>query len=136
MLPTPAKTPRKRALHQDSNLNSAARVLFQNKQSEFEDIMPSSQKSRKSRKHAASTLESFADDLEKGQEVPIYTDSKERLPEVDESEENPFIVNDRRGSQPEVETRQSHARRTKTKHGMGKEIDEAIERGEGMVYVL
>lgn len=130
MFPTPAKTPRKRHAQADSALATTARVLFPGRTMHPDDVIPSPRRSRKQSKKAAFSLESFAEACENGGEkIEIYTDSKERVPEMDESEDNPFITR--------ANTRAGLSRPTrKTKNGMSRSVDQAVENGEGMVYVL
>ncbi|KAL2827028.1 hypothetical protein BDW59DRAFT_59673 [Aspergillus cavernicola] len=113
MLPTPAKTPRKKTV---DNAGSAARALFP----------PSNQKKKK--KHTGFSLDSFTDDPSQNQSIQIYTDSRDRIPEVDETEGNPFY------KKPPTTTNPRPSRR-KT-GGREKEVDEALEREDGMVYVF
>lgn len=132
-MPTPAKTPRKRSAYDGSHVKSTARVLFPARPATNEDIMPSPRKVRKN-KHAGFSLDSYGED-DNGEQIHIYTDSKERIPDEEEidDDDNPFRS---RGS-TRRSGRKSEARKANgTKHGMTKEIDEAVERGEGMVSVL
>lgn len=130
-MPTPAKTPKKRGLYDDSQIKPAARVLFPQRPTNIHDYLPSPRKARKS-KHAFSLLGEEDENIE---EVSIYTDSKERIPELDETEDNPFLTRRSNGSRRTTQASQPLTRNG-TKHGMTKEIDEAVERGEGMVYSL
>ncbi|KAB8338792.1 hypothetical protein FH972_021737 [Carpinus fangiana] len=130
MLPTPAKTPRKRNAQANAGITSTARVLFPGRTMHPDDVVPSPKKSRKNSKKAAFSLESFADACENGGErIEIYTDSKERIPEMDESEDNPFIT---RGAPRGSRSRPAR----KTKNGMSRKVDEAVDNEEGMVYVF
>ncbi|RAK99778.1 uncharacterized protein BO80DRAFT_115578 [Aspergillus ibericus CBS 121593] len=116
MLPTPAKTPRKKAV---ADVGSAARVLFP---------PPSSKK--KTKKHTGFSLDSFSEDSTRGgSEIQIYTDSRDRIPEVDESEENPFY------KKPVASKTATRAPRRKESR-RDKEIDDSIDREDGMVYVF
>ncbi|KAL4969732.1 uncharacterized protein BDV14DRAFT_165137 [Aspergillus stella-maris] len=113
MLPTPAKTPRKK---QVDNAGSTARVLFP---------QPAL---KKKKKQTGFSLDSFNDDPSQGDSIQIYTDSRDRIPEVDESEENPFY------QKPPSNTN-SRTTRRKTR-SRDKEVDEALKREDGMVYVF
>lgn len=130
-MPTPAKTPKKRGLYDESQMKPAARVLFPPRPTNTHDYLPPPRKARKN-KHAFALL---GGEEENTGEVPIYTDSKERIPELDETEDNPFLARRSNGSRRAAQVFQPLARNG-TKHGLTKEIDEAVERGEGMVYVL
>lgn len=138
VLPTPTKTPRKRERNpEDAQIASAARVLFPNKAVELEDNLPTPPKTRKSKRHEALTLESFAEACEEEKNFEIFTDIKERVPGTDEDKDNPFIVNDKAAEpKAKIDSEMSRGRGRKTKHGMSKEIDDAVDNGEGMVYVL
>ena len=131
MLPTPAKTPKKKAV---ADMGTTARSLFP----------PMSGRPRKSKKHTGFSLDSFTDDPTQGRaQIQIYTDCRDRIPEVDESEENPFY-------RPKTETAQipkNSATRAPKKPGAieskqekqlkrDREINDAVKRDDGMVYVL
>ena len=127
MLPTPAKTPQKPPTEQSkANVRSVARSLFHSD----EEVMPTPSKSR-GKKHI---LDSFtADDIEAP--IAIFTDSHERIPEVDRSAENPFY------DPPTVSTREPAKRRSRRQHvtipGEGKvTVEEAVRRDDGMLTVL
>jgi hypothetical protein len=133
MFPTPAKTPRKRALKSEESLGSTARVLFANRPTDFEDAMPSPRKSRKSRK-AAFSLDGYADNADESNEkIVIYTDSKERIPELDDTEDNPFIT---RKDKPANGHAAAGPSRRRTRDSRTEKMEEAVARDEGMIYVL
>ncbi|KAL4906100.1 hypothetical protein BDW74DRAFT_138483 [Aspergillus multicolor] len=113
MLPTPAKTPRKKPV---DNAGSTARVLFP---------QPAP---KKKKKQTGFSLDSFSDDLSQGDSIQIYTDSRDRIPEVDESEENPFYQKVSTTTKPRPSRPQTRSR--------DKEVDEALKREDGMVYVF
>ncbi|KAK5673676.1 hypothetical protein LTS12_029805, partial [Elasticomyces elasticus] len=130
MLPTPAKTPKKKAV---GDMDTTARALFP----------PASGRPKKN-KHTGFSLDSFNDDSTPGQtSIQIYTDCRDRIPEVDESEENLFY-------KPKAEAVQTPKNTTtraprKPKAGESKqekrlkrdrEIDDAVKRDDGMVYVF
>ncbi|KAF2178827.1 hypothetical protein K469DRAFT_598039 [Zopfia rhizophila CBS 207.26] len=128
MLPTPAKTPRKRALQSQEALNSTARVLFPARTATVDEAMPTPRKGRKSRKNVF-TLESFAEQMdEDAEKIEIYTDSKERIPTLDETEENPFMM--KKGKGKANGTRQAKSRKLDPKE---EEMHAAVARGEGML---
>ncbi|KAL4873428.1 hypothetical protein BDV12DRAFT_159969 [Aspergillus spectabilis] len=114
MLPTPAKTPRKKPV---DNVASTARVLF-----------PPLSSQKKKKKQTGFSLDSFTDDPSQGESIQIYTDSRDRIPEVDQSEENPFY------KKPTANTSTRPSRRKTA--GRDKEVDEALNREDGMVYVF
>jgi hypothetical protein len=129
MLPTPAKTPaRKPDLAQNQpNIQAIARNLF----ASDDQVMPKS-RSKQGKKYV---LDSFADEAE-DESVQIYTDSNERIPEVDSRAENPFWA-----EQPPVpEPAKRRSRRNQPTvdiPGEGeRKVDEVVGREDGMVYVL
>ncbi|KAL3469534.1 hypothetical protein BJX99DRAFT_69382 [Aspergillus californicus] len=111
MLPTPAKTPRKKTV---DKAGSAARAIFP-------------QSNQKKKKKTGFSLDSFSDDA-RGESIQIYTDSRDRVPEVDESEGNPFY------KKPVIPTK-TRPSRCKL-GGRDQEVDEALDREDGMVYVF
>jgi hypothetical protein len=130
MLLTPAKTPHKKT---PRDVNSAARTLFAPRPATLEDAMPTPSKSRKNRKNVF-TLESFADQIDEEDDgIKIYTDSKDRVPELDHGEDNPFVTRTEKGKG------KAKARPTTRKTVRDTEIEEmqaAADRGEGIIYVL
>lgn len=136
MLPTPAKTPRKRAIQSQATLSSTARVLFLNRPANIDDAMPSPRKSRKNKKHSAFTLQSFAEEAEdegSSSKIEIYTDSKERVPDPDQDEDNPFVTSKKNGKArlngvPELKRRKVDERTAR--------MEEAARNEEGMIYVF
>lgn len=125
MLPTPAKTPKKKAV---GDAGSTARALFSN-------VTPSG-RGKKSKKPTAYSLESFEDDSGQNQaKIDIYTDSRDRVPEVDESEENPFYT------KPVKDAGKAGARQLKGSKATDDpqrdtEVDKSLHREDGMYYVL
>jgi len=128
MLPTPVKTPRKKSLPQDS-LQSTARILFTSRPIDPNDVMPTPRRARQNKAMLASKLDLHAEayTMPRGQKMHIFTDSKERVPEADASEDNPFITR-----QGQRRTR-SHGR---IRSGLGDAVDRAVENNEGLVYTL
>lgn len=129
MLITPAKTPQKPPTEQaKAKVGSIARTLFHND----DDVMPSPKKVQ-TQKY---TLDSFSNEEEDADKpIEIYTDSHERIPEVDESAENPFYVGQSTVASEQPKRRSK--RRTVTIPGEGKvSVDEAVRREDGMLIVL
>jgi hypothetical protein len=132
MLPTPAKTPQKRAETKSSTITSIARNLFPVRHETVEQAMPSPK--RRSKKYKGFTLDGFGEDEDES--IAIFTDSKERLPEVDASSDNPFYG-------PEVITAEEPSKRgskrrrpaARESNGAEEEIKDG-ERKDGLVYVL
>ncbi|KAI9836335.1 MAG: hypothetical protein M1837_003403 [Sclerophora amabilis] len=133
MLPTPVKTPRKRPDKSHPGPNPTARVLFQDRPGNVEEAMPSPKK--QSRKHTALSLGSFAEEVDEmdGDQIQIFTDSKERVPELDESVDNPFYNRGGEVEQRQPSTKRSNKRR-KTRRSESE--DELMKRDDGMVYVF
>ena len=134
MLPTPAKTPRKKAVQ--AGLSSTARILFPNRPDNAEEAMPTPRKNaRKVRRHIEFSLESFGEDggAASEEKIEIFTDSKEKVPELDESEDNPFYV--KPGQEP-VTTVRSSKRRKVSGNAINSNDLEDPKREDGMVYVL
>ncbi|OJJ51489.1 hypothetical protein ASPZODRAFT_55271 [Penicilliopsis zonata CBS 506.65] len=127
MLPTPAKTPKKKVV---GDIGGTARTLF--------PPNPMSGRTKRSKKHTGFSLDSFTEDASGNKtKIEIYTDSRDRIPELDESESNPFYtkVTESQPAPPPTSTRTS--RRLKTAGGKrSKEVDDAIKREDGMVYVF
>ncbi|KAF2500702.1 hypothetical protein BU16DRAFT_479300 [Lophium mytilinum] len=139
MLPTPAKTPRKRNV-QDSAIASTARVLFPSRPSTIEDAMPTPRKSRKGRKNAF-TLQSFAEgDDEDEEKIEIYTDTRERIPSLDPDEDNPFITRSKNGkSRASASIAAPEPKRRKispSEQARVRKMEEKARNNEGMIYVF
>lgn len=139
MLPTPAKTPRKKFM-QPVAVQAAARVLFPSRPDTVEDAMPNPRKRRNKRHVGFSLYSSMEDDGDAGSEkqIDIYTDSKDKIPELDPSEDNPFYdqhVQTVAFAEPQ---KKKGCKKRKAEHSIdaSAEIEEAFNREEGMVYVL
>jgi hypothetical protein len=133
MLPTPAKTPRKRPLQSEESLRPTARVLFSNRPTTVEEAMPSPRKARKSRRDAY-TLESFAEQIEEDTDkIEIYTDSKERVPTADEDEENPFVSKKSKGK---AKAKSNGSTRPHKFDPHAAKMQEAVNHDQGMIYML
>ena len=136
MLPTPVKTPRKKQIQQNV-LKAGGRILFPDRP---DDPMPASRKNRKGRKSVGFSLYGSMeeDDAPPGDDILIYTDSKDKVPELDQSEDNPFLEKPRDQTPPPEPTKGRGSRKPKSAFGLdgSKEIEEAFKRDEGMVYVL
>ena len=127
MLPTPVKTPKKKQVFK---IGVAGRALFQEQPAVADIAMPSPRRNRKGKKYNGFSLESFREDGEENAKpIAIFTDSIDRIPKADESEANPFIDHPK-------PVRSSKRRRVDTDRKKDDQVDEAIRRDEGMVYVL
>jgi hypothetical protein len=130
MLPTPAKTPRKRRIE---DVSSTARVLFPtNRPSTIEEAMPTPRKSRKTKN--LYTLESFAGQMDEiTEKIPIYTDSKERVPTPGAVDDNPFLTKKGKGK---GKARVLPQKSKKTVDRKTAKMEQAVDRDEGMVYLF
>ena len=69
--------------------------------------------------------------------IEIYTDSKDKVPELDKSEDNPFYVKPGQASSLERPApRASKRRKVGNDLDDSKEMEQAFKREDGMVYVL
>lgn len=105
-----------------------------------EDPMPTPRKNRKGKRHVGFSLYSSMEDDIAGadNDISIYTDSKDKVPELDQSEDNPFFERPgEAGPQPDPSKGRVSLKR-KAAYGLDgkKDIEEAFKREEGMVYVL
>ena len=131
MLPTPAKTPSKRPSENAPAITAIARNLFPVRSSgSDEEIMPSPKK--KGKKYSGFTLDSFQ--AEDDAPIQIYTDSPDRVPDVDKSSDNPFYG--RRPAVPEPTKRASKRRKINVPGEGEQTIEELEKREDGLVYVL
>ena len=135
MLPTPVKTPRKKVV---SNVRAAGRALFQEHPNASDEIMPTPKKNRKSKRYNGFSLESIATGDEAGTGVKIFTDSRDNVPELDLSEENPFVdrPSEETASSAKCVTGTSKRRKLIAERKRDPQVDEAIRHDGGMVYVL
>ena len=137
MLPTPVKTPRKKLMHPAPAISNAARVLFPVRPDTVEDAMPTPRKRGRKRHVGFSLDSSMEDDADSEGAIQIFTDSKERIPELDMSEDNPFF--DRPEQVPVEESRKTRGGKKRKATGMDgskSEIEETLDHEDGMVYVL
>jgi len=128
LLPTPAKTPQKTpSPRTKANINAVRRNLFHQDEA---DVVPTPRRTR-GRKHV---LDSFAAD-DDDESFPIFTDTRERIPEVDPNEDNPFY-GPTTATAPDAPRRRSK-RQHVTVPGEGKiTVEEAVKREDGMLIVL
>lgn len=134
MLPTPAKTPRKKDLRKTAEFQSAARVLFPTRLENVEEAMPT-KKSRRARKNVGFSLDGPGENEQPESRIQIFTDSKEKLPELDLSESNPFV--DRPGETESLEPQKSTEHRGRsTPVKTDARIENTFNHEKGMIYVL
>ncbi|KAK4119314.1 hypothetical protein N657DRAFT_650278 [Parathielavia appendiculata] len=129
MLITPAKTPQKSLDEKiKAKVKSVARNLFHN---DDEKVVPSPGKMRAQTDNPDSFYSNEAAEIS----FQIYTDSHERVPEIDQSADNPFYVTQNTVT-PQAPRRRSK-RQTVTIPGEGKvSIDDAVRRTDGMLIVF
>lgn len=127
-LPTPAKTPRKRRIE---DVGTTARMLFQtSRAATIDEVVPTPRKARKTKN--LFTLESFAQQNdEPAEKIPIYTDSKERVPTPGASDDNPFIT-----KKGKAKARTAPQKPRKAVDQRTAKMNEAAERDEGIVYLF
>ncbi|KAJ9610520.1 hypothetical protein H2200_005297 [Cladophialophora chaetospira] len=135
MLPTPVKTPRKKAVNK---ANNAARALFQDNHAmvEFE---PSPRKNRKGKRYNGFSLESFSAENADGGQIQIYTDSRDKVPVPDTGRSNPFVehsVNGETSTSRKVAGTSKRRKVSGEKKKIDPQVAAAIEEDDGMVYVF
>lgn len=139
MLPTPAKTPAKKPVAAAA-INGAARVLFPVRPDTVEEAMPKPRKHRQNRRHAGLSLYSSTEEEGASQEnhIQIFTDSKDKVPELDLTEDNPFLEQPLQAPPPPEPSKGRSNRKRKASQAIdgNPEIKEALNRDDGMVYVL
>ncbi|KAH7400623.1 hypothetical protein DE146DRAFT_653517 [Phaeosphaeria sp. MPI-PUGE-AT-0046c] len=129
MYPTPSETPRKRPLQSEASLKSTARVLFASRPATVDEAMPTPRKSRKTKN--LFTLESFANASEEpAEKIQIYTDSKERVPERDDEDDNPFITKKGKGKA------KATPQQSKKLDARSQQMKDKVDRDEGIVFLF
>ena len=134
MLPTPAKTPKKRTLQFAPGVTAIARNLFPVRPETVEEVMPSPKKKGRKR-YTGFTLDSFDAEDDDAAPIEIFTDSNDRVPEVDMSADNPFY-GESSPAHPEPTKRSSKRRKIMVPGEGEKTVEEAEQREDGLVYVL
>jgi hypothetical protein len=126
MLPTPAKTPRKQP---DTKTEAASRAIARNLFAPDQDIMSTPKK--KTKKYTGLTLDSFKA-VDVAEDIQIFTDSRDRLPEVDNNVDNPFY-----GDHVVAAPSTRRSKRKVAVPGEGKQpIEDAVKREDGVLVVL
>lgn len=141
MLPTPAKTPRKQPAKTAPAIKATARVLFPVHPAPAAEIAPSPKKrAKKGRRYNGFSLDSFTGEENDGEDgkIAIFTDSKDRVPELDESQDNPFYVKNDGSASTSQPSAATSSKRRKVSNGTKRteKVEEALKRDDGMVYVL
>ncbi|KAK5718608.1 hypothetical protein LTR15_008341 [Elasticomyces elasticus] len=125
MLPTPSKTPVRRKA---AALNSTSRVLsFQPEHPN--DVMPKPQRIKKhGRFNSMNGFDLYDEDqAPRGEMIEVFTDANARVPELDESDDNPFV-----GSRTSSRPQRRSARKAPTAEDEA--ISDAVRGDEGLVY--
>ncbi|RMZ75220.1 hypothetical protein DV737_g5401, partial [Chaetothyriales sp. CBS 132003] len=143
MLPTPVKTPSKKKAAAAAAA-TAGRALFQDLPA-VAAAAPSPRRARKNKRYNGFSLESFAaatdEDGQDGAGIQIFTDNRDKVPEPDTDQSNPFVD----GPESESRATASRARKSAGSGGGAKarrerkldpQVEEAIRKDEGMVYVF
>jgi hypothetical protein len=106
-------------------MSGTARALFPGRPATVEEAMPTPKKARKK----AFNPFAIAEDAQgaSSSKIEIYTDSKDRVPTLDEDEANPFLS--RNAAKP-------NKRRKNKASEKEEDMDEAVRNDEGLVYVL
>lgn len=135
MLPTPVKTPQKKRIPKSS---MTARLLFQD---QLNDAQSSPRKQQKKR-HNGFSLET---ENEAAADIAIFTDSRDQVPQVDDSPSNPFYAPPKSkkrslSSRLEAVSASGSSKRRKISIKETRKLDpqvaKAIQKDEGMVYLL
>jgi hypothetical protein len=133
-IPTPVKTPKKKNM---AKVDVAAKALFQDAIGESEMMAPSPRKARKTKRYNGFSLESFKAEDDSGG-VQIYTDSRDKVPEPDTGGVNPFAEEkaDKEGSRVIKAATGPKRRKLSGGRPVDPQVKAAIDRDDGMVYVL
>ncbi|KAK4982433.1 hypothetical protein LTR66_009267 [Elasticomyces elasticus] len=137
MFPTPSKTPRKRHVAAASNMTSTARIL-NFKPATLEEVMPTPRKQRKHRQLglAPNGLDDISEEGSPSR-IEIFTDTKDRVPNLDEAEDNPFVGPKKNREQSNSQRRQrKHVKVDKDREQSEREMEEAVRNDEGVLYVF
>lgn len=125
-----------------SKVNGTARALFQDPthvSSDLADIEPSPRRNRKTKRYNGFSLESFSGEADgsRGQ-IQIFTDSRDRVPQIDKSKSNPFVESamDNQASSSRKVAGTVKRRKVSGEKKLDPQVEEAIHKDEGMVYVL
>ncbi|KAK7737275.1 hypothetical protein SLS63_003066 [Diaporthe eres] len=122
VLPTPAKTPaRKHAEQNEKNVNAIARSLFSK---------PQSPKKTRTKQFKLDSFDAEDDTFQ------IYTDSQDRLPAPDVTEDNPFYGEAGIAASAKPVRRSSRNRKNTVGASVSEQVDEVVKRKDGLLYVF
>jgi hypothetical protein len=99
-------------------------MLFPARPAAIEDAMPSPRKARKSKHPNPFAIA----DESSSSKIEIYTDSKDRIPDMEDDDANPFLS--KNASKPS----KRQTKKVMTAHE--EEMEEAARNDEGVIYVL
>ncbi|KAI9832886.1 MAG: hypothetical protein M1819_003916 [Sarea resinae] len=133
VLPTPAKTPKSKRYVPSGGLGATSRVLFSSHLDSVDELMPAPKKAKRSKKYAIYSM--IGEDEEEDEDIEIFTDSKDRVPELDTSEDNPFYVAPDRKERQAKEAIEA-VNKTKNKTYESARINYAVEKDIGMFYTF
>lgn len=122
IMPTPAKTPsRKHAEQNEKTVNAIARNLFSK---------PQSPKKTRTKQYKFDSFD--AED----HTFQIYTDSQDRLPAPDVTDDNPFYGEAGIAASAKPVRRSSRHRKNIVGASVSEQVDEVVKRKDGMLYVF
>ncbi|KAF1987083.1 hypothetical protein K402DRAFT_453936 [Aulographum hederae CBS 113979] len=133
MLPTPSKTPRKTSTH-PAALASTSRILFPGRTATIEEAMPTPRQVRKTKRVTTFAIHGLGDDA--ANNIPIFTDSKERMPTIDDDEDNPFVTRTRDGKKKAPRKEPEKRKQPPPRDLETEAMEEAVRNNEGMIYVF
>ena len=83
-------------------------------------------------------FELYEDDVvdSRGDQIEIYTDANARVPEMDESEDNPFVGRKKPAPPHPQQRRRGGRKKSREEVEHEERIEEAVRRDEGVTYVL
>lgn len=124
MFATPARSPEKKKVENIEGLGSISRTLFSARHAKLEDAMPSPRKRGK-----------YADLIGGASKEPIaiFTDSKEMIPEKDNSIDNPFYGSGRRHAAAGGALKKSRKRKA---GAFEEEVKKTETESKGAMYML
>ncbi|KAI5299108.1 hypothetical protein KEM55_002565, partial [Ascosphaera atra] len=142
MLPTPVKTPKKKKVA--SQPGSAARVLFPPRATETE--MPPSKRMKGASLDEISMENFGCGRRSRKNDIEVFVDSRDQIPDVNLSKENPFIVHSDEEEEEEEEetappspskgTQQKERQLDKANEIRKPGIDKTVHRDDGMLYTF
>ncbi len=74
--------------------------------------------------------------MDDGDKIEIYTDSKDRVPTLDEDEDNPFVTSKKPETAARPNNSKNSSKRRKVVSERDAEMEAKVKNEEGMIYVL